>query len=48
MIAPEYEKSIAKQMNATTTVLPSSHAAMLSRPKEVAAVIEEAAVGKGK
>jgi pimeloyl-ACP methyl ester carboxylesterase len=46
MIAPEQQKSMAKQMNATTTVLPSSHVAMLSHPKEVAKVIEDAAAGK--
>jgi pimeloyl-ACP methyl ester carboxylesterase len=46
MIAPEQEKSMAKQMNATTTVLASSHVAMLSHPKEVAKVIEDAALGK--
>jgi len=46
MIAPEQEKSMAKQMNATTTVLPSSHVAMLSHPREVANVIEDAATGK--
>lgn len=46
MIAPEQEKSMAKQMNATTTVLPSSHVAMLSHPREVAKVIEDAAAGK--
>jgi pimeloyl-ACP methyl ester carboxylesterase len=46
MIAPEQEKSMAKQMNATTTVLPSSHVAMLSHPTEVANVIEDAATGK--
>src|SRR6266851_1927668 len=42
MIDPEQEKSMAKQMKAKTTVLPSSHVAMLSHPKEVASVIEEA------
>lgn len=46
MIAPEQEKSMAKQMNAKTTVLPSSHVAMLSHPKEVAMVIEDAVTGK--
>jgi pimeloyl-ACP methyl ester carboxylesterase len=46
MIAPEQEKSMAKQLNATTTTLPSSHVVMLSHPKEVAKVIEDAAVGK--
>jgi pimeloyl-ACP methyl ester carboxylesterase len=46
MFAPEQQKSMAKQMNATTTVLPSSHVAMLSHPKEVANVIEDAAARK--
>jgi hypothetical protein len=45
MIAPEQEKSMAKQINATTTVLPSSHVAMSSHPKEVAKVIADAAAG---
>jgi pimeloyl-ACP methyl ester carboxylesterase len=45
MISPEQEKSMAKEMSATTTVLPSSHVAMLSHPKEVAKVIEDAATG---
>jgi len=39
---PEQEKSMAKQIKAKTTVLPSSHVAMLSHPAEVAKVIEEA------
>ena len=42
MIAPEQEKSMAKQMNATTITLPSSHVPMLSHPSEVAALIEKA------
>ena len=46
MIAPEQEKSMAKQINAATTTLASSHVAMLSHPKEVAKVIEDAAAGK--
>jgi pimeloyl-ACP methyl ester carboxylesterase len=46
MIAPEQEKSMAKQIGAITSVLPSSHVAMLSHPKEVANVIEDAAAGK--
>jgi pimeloyl-ACP methyl ester carboxylesterase len=46
MIAPEHEASMAQQLNATTTTLPSSHVVMLSHPKEVAKVIEEAATGK--
>ena len=43
MIDPEQEKSMAKQIKARATVLPSSHVAMLSHPAEVARVIEEAA-----
>jgi pimeloyl-ACP methyl ester carboxylesterase len=46
MIVPEQERSMAKQINATTTTLPSSHVVMLSHPKEVAKVIEDAAAGK--
>lgn len=46
MISPEQEESMAKQMSATITVLPASHAVMLSHPKEVATVIEDAAAGK--
>lgn len=45
MIAPEQEVSMARQLNATTTSLPSSHVVMLSHPKEVAKVIEDAAAG---
>jgi pimeloyl-ACP methyl ester carboxylesterase len=48
MIAPEQEKSMAKQINATTIVLPSSHVVMLSHPKEVAKVIEDAVAGRSK
>jgi pimeloyl-ACP methyl ester carboxylesterase len=47
MISPEQEVSMAKQLKATTTTLPSSHVAMLSHPTEVANVIEAAAVGAG-
>ena len=43
MIPPEYERAIAAQIHATTTTLNSSHVAMLSHPKEVAAVIIDAA-----
>jgi pimeloyl-ACP methyl ester carboxylesterase len=46
MIAPEQERSMAKQINAITTALPSSHVAMLSHPREVASVIENAAKGR--
>ena len=48
MIAPEQERSMAKHIKAKTTELPSSHVVMLSHPKEVAAVVEEAASGKAK
>jgi len=43
MIDPEQERSMAKQIKAKATVLPSSHVVMLSHPAEVAKVIEEAA-----
>jgi pimeloyl-ACP methyl ester carboxylesterase len=46
MISPEQQKSMAKQIKARTTTLPASHAVMLSHPKEVARVIEEAAGGR--
>lgn len=46
MIAPDQEKSMAKQIGATTTVLNSSHVVMLSHPKEVAKIIEDAATPK--
>jgi hypothetical protein len=34
MISPDQEKSMAKQMKATTTILPSSYVAMQSHPRE--------------
>ena len=43
MIDPEHEKSMATQIKAKATVLPSSHVAMLSFPKEVAELIIKAA-----
>ncbi|QWT21305.1 alpha/beta hydrolase [Bacillus sp. NP157] len=43
VISPQLERDAAKQMNAKTTVLASSHASLLSHPKEVAKVIEDAA-----
>ena len=43
MISPDQERAMAKQINATTTVLPSSHVAMLSKPSAVAKVIADAA-----
>jgi pimeloyl-ACP methyl ester carboxylesterase len=46
MIAPQQEKDSAKQMNAKTLVLPTSHVPMLAKPKEVAEFIGNAAQGK--
>jgi pimeloyl-ACP methyl ester carboxylesterase len=46
MINPDYERFAAKRMGAKTLVLPTSHVPMLSKPKEVAAFIAEAASGK--
>jgi pimeloyl-ACP methyl ester carboxylesterase len=46
MIAPEQERVTAKRMNAKVLTLPTSHVPMLSKPKEVAAFIGEAAMGK--
>ena len=43
MIPPVLEASLAKVMGATTTVLDSSHVAMISKPQEVADIILEAA-----
>jgi hypothetical protein len=43
MIAPEQERTTAKRMKATTLSLPTSHVAMLARPKEVAQFIIDAA-----
>jgi pimeloyl-ACP methyl ester carboxylesterase len=42
-IAPDEERFFAKRMKATTTELQASHLPMLSKPKEVAAVIIDAA-----
>lgn len=42
-IAPDEERFFAKRMKATTTELETSHVAMLSKPKDVAAVIMDAA-----
>ena len=46
MIDPQQEKSMATQIKAKATVLPSSHVAMLSHPTDVAKVIEEAAANR--
>ncbi len=45
MINPDYEHFAAKRMGAKTLALPTSHVPMLSKPKEVAAFIAEAAAG---
>jgi pimeloyl-ACP methyl ester carboxylesterase len=42
VINPQMERDLAKQINAKTTVLASSHVSLLSHPAEVAAVIEDA------
>ncbi|MDO6414215.1 alpha/beta hydrolase [Sphingomonas sp. BIUV-7] len=42
VIAPQMERDLAAQMKAKTTVQRSSHVSLLSHPREVAAVIEEA------
>lgn len=47
MIQPIVERSTAAKINAATTVVPASHVSMLSRPKEVAAVILSAAGSAG-
>ena len=47
MISPDYERFAAKRMGAKILALPTSHVPMLSRPKEVAKFIWEAAAGNG-
>lgn len=44
-IHPDLERWMAKRANAKTTVLESSHVAMVSKPKEVLGVILDAVVG---
>jgi pimeloyl-ACP methyl ester carboxylesterase len=46
-IAPDAERFFAKRMNATTTELNTSHVPMLSQPKDVAAVVMDAAAKAG-
>ena len=48
MLSPEYEQAIAKHIHATTTTLPAGHVPMLSKPKEIAAVIIDAANKAGR
>ena len=47
-INPELEKRMAERANAKTTVLKSSHVAMLSKPNEVLDVILDAATSVSK
>jgi hypothetical protein len=46
-IPPELEKAEAAAIKATSITVASSHVAMLSHPKEVAALIEQAAAKAG-
>ena len=43
MLPPDYEQAVAQHIHATTTTLATGHVPMLSSPKQVAAVIIEAA-----
>jgi pimeloyl-ACP methyl ester carboxylesterase len=45
-ISPDQERFTAERMGAKTITVPTSHVAMLAAPKEVAALIIEAASGK--
>jgi pimeloyl-ACP methyl ester carboxylesterase len=47
MISPELERATAKRMNAKTLSLPTSHVAMLAKPKEVAEFIVDAVASVG-
>ena len=46
-VSPELEKAEATTMKATSITVPSSHVPMLSHPKEVADLIEQAAAKTG-
>ena len=46
-IPPDAERRFAERMGATTVEIPSSHVAMVSRPAEVADLIEQAAASLG-
>jgi hypothetical protein len=46
MIPPDAERMFAKQMNATTISLASSHASLVSHPQEIAQLILDATRGK--
>jgi pimeloyl-ACP methyl ester carboxylesterase len=45
VIPPALERMFAKQMNATTILLPSSHASLVSHPNEIAQLILNATKG---
>jgi pimeloyl-ACP methyl ester carboxylesterase len=47
-IGPVLERFMAKRINAKTTEIEGSHVVMISHPKEVLSVIEEAATAAGK
>jgi len=47
MIPPDYERAVAKRMNATVTTLATGHVPMLSKPADVVAVIVDAATKCG-
>jgi len=47
-INPELEKRMAERAHAKTTILKSSHVAMLSKPNEVLDVILDAATSASK
>jgi pimeloyl-ACP methyl ester carboxylesterase len=46
-VPPELERAEAEAMKATSIIVPSSHVPMLSHPKEVADLIEQAAAKAG-
>ncbi len=46
-IPPDAERQFASRMGATTVEIPSSHVAMVSHPREVAELIEQAAQSVG-
>jgi pimeloyl-ACP methyl ester carboxylesterase len=48
MISPQQEKDSAEKMKATTLTLPTSHVPMLSRSREVADFISDAASGSAR
>ena len=45
MIPPSLQHTFAKQINATTISIPSSHASLVSHPKEIAQLILNATEG---